>query len=258
MEKIIIQGIKYDTKSSFMHGSAEAPEEIRKILNNGSSNYSTENGMDIRNINVVDMGDFLIDDYFDIYDITKQNIQKFDGPLLTLGGDHSISYPIVKALTEKVGIFHILHVDAHSDLYEEFEGDKYSHACPFARILEEGLSLSLTQVGIRTLNDHQRAQARKYDVIIQEMKDWNISSLDIMGPLYLSIDMDAFDPAFAPGVSHHEPGGLSSRQVIDLIHKIDVKIIGADIVEYNPKRDLNQMTAALAAKLMKEIISSFM
>ena len=66
--------------------------------------------------------------------------------------------------------------------------------------------------------------------------------------------MDAFDPAFAPGVSHHEPGGLTSRQVIDLIHSLNVPIIGADIVEYNPKRDVGEITAALAAKMMKEIL----
>ena len=73
-------------------------------------------------------------------------------------------------------------------------------------------------------------------------------------PLYISLDMDGFDPAFAPGVSHHEPGGLSSREVINLIQSIDTEVIGADIVEYNPTRDFQNMTAFLAAKMMKEII----
>jgi arginase len=87
------------------------------------------------------------------------------------------------------------------------------------------------------------------------MKDLDLSSIPkFENPLYISLDMDGFDPAFAPGVSHYEPGGLSSRQVIGLIQSIDTEVIGADIVEYNPPKDFNKMTAFLAAKMMKEIM----
>ncbi len=87
------------------------------------------------------------------------------------------------------------------------------------------------------------------------MKDLDLSTIPTFkNPLYISLDMDGFDPAFAPGVSHHEPGGLSSREVINLIQSIDTEVIGADIVEYNPTRDFQNMTAFLAAKMMKEII----
>ena len=77
-------------------------------------------------------------------------------------------------------------------------------------------------------------------------------------PLYLSFDVDALDPAFAPGVSHHEPGGLTTRQVIDIIQSLDVHLLGADIVEYNPTRDINEMTAMVCAKLMKEIAAKML
>ena len=73
------------------------------------------------------------------------------------------------------------------------------------------------------------------------------------GPLYVSIDLDALDPAFAPGVSHHEPGGLSVRELLSVLHRIDAPIVGADVVEYNPARDVNGVTAVVAAKLVKEL-----
>jgi arginase family enzyme len=111
----------------------------------------------------------------------------------------------------------------------------------------------LTQVGIRTLNTHQREQAQKFGVEIIEMKDFkNGQTLDLKGPLYISIDLDGFDPAFAPGVSHHEPGGLSTRAVLNLLQQIQVPIVGMDIVELNPTRDWHGMTAMLAAKLLRE------
>lgn len=253
MADLILQGIKFDEKSSFLRGTAEAPPIIRQVLNNGAGNYYTENGIDLSEQNLDDKGDFVIANYFDIEEVTRKNLT--DGSqILTLGGDHSITFPIVKAVVEKYGAIDILQIDAHGDLYEEFEGDKYSHACPFARIMEANLAERLVQVGIRTLTTPQRQQVERYNVDVREMKTLELSDLrEFKNPLYISLDMDGVDPAFAPGVSHHEPGGLSSRQVIDLINQIETPIIGADIVEYNPQRDVNEVTAVLAAKFLKEI-----
>jgi arginase family enzyme len=148
----------------------------------------------------------------------------------------------------------VLHLDAHPDLYPEFEGDPYSHACPFARVVEEGLAERLVQVGIRTMNGAQQAQAERHDVEVIDMRAWTAGRRpDVRGPLYLSIDLDAFDPAFAPGVSHREPGGLATRDAIDLIQRLPGPIVGADIVELNPSRDPIGITAPLAAKLVKEL-----
>ena len=258
MLKITIQGIQYDEKSSFQKGPGLAPPLIREALNCGSMNLFTEKGDTIENPDINDQGDFKITDYFDIVHITNKHLQD-SNKVFTLGGDHSITFPIIKALHKKYPILDILHIDAHSDLYNEFEGDPYSHACPFARIMENGLAARLVQVGIRTLNTHQKEQADKYDVEIHSMKELDLNAIPrFTNPLYISLDMDGFDPAFAPGVSHHEPGGLSARQVIDLIQQINTNIVGADIVEYNPKRDFQQMTAFLAAKMMKEILGKMM
>jgi agmatinase len=175
---------------------------------------------------------------------------------LTLGGDHSITYPVIRAHATKYPKLTILQFDAHPDLYDELDGNRHSHACPFARIMENGLATRLIQVGIRTLNPHQQAQAERFGVEIHQMKDWTgIPDLKIDTPLYISLDLDALDPAHAPGVSHHEAGGLTTRDIINVLHNLNAPIVGADIVELNPTRDLVGMTAMVAAKFVKEIVS---
>lgn len=258
MKKIIIQGIPYDKKSSFLQGASKAPPLIRETYSSFASNQFAENGVNTDSPNVIDSGDFEIDDYFDIESVSNGHIE--DGArLISLGGDHSITFPIVKAFAEHHSKIDILHFDAHPDLYDSLLDDKYSHACPLARIMEGGFAQRLIQVGIRTLNDHQREQADKFGVEICEMKDFgNFELPRFENPIYISIDIDAFDPAFAPGVSHQEPGGLTPRQVIDIIHRIDQRIIGADIVEYNPDRDVQNITGALAAKLLKELLGTML
>lgn len=258
MSNIIIQGILFDEKSSYQQGPKLAPPLIREALHCGSSNLYTEDLVSIEDTRIADKGDFEITDYFEIEKITEQHLDS-NAKVLTLGGDHSIAFPIIKAFSKKYSKFDILQIDAHCDLYDSFEGDPYSHACPFARIMENGFAARLVQVGIRTLNPHQSAQAEKFNVEIHQMKDLDLASIPpFENPVYISLDMDGFDPAFAPGVSHHEPGGLTSRQVIDLIQSIDTEVIGADIVEYNPNRDFQNMTGFLAAKMMKELLGKML
>lgn len=258
MKKITLQGILYDEKSSFLKGSALAPPKIRGFYNSSSANYFAENGLEILPEIFEDKGDFEISTYFDIEKLTSENI-KNNTCLMTLGGDHSITYPVIKAFNKVHGAVDMIHIDAHADLYDIFEKDKYSHACPFARIMEEKLINRLIQIGVRTLSSHQREQAEKYSVETIEMPQIsNLTSLDLRNPIYISLDIDALDPAFAPGVSHHEPGGLSTREVLKIIQAIEVPILGADIVEYNPTRDINDMTGMVCAKLFREIASKML
>jgi agmatinase len=173
---------------------------------------------------------------------------------LFLGGDHMVTNPIVAGLAAVHGPLNILHFDAHPDLYDDFAGDPLSHASPFARIMEAGLASRLVQVGIRTLNPHCRDQAARFGVEMVEMRDFRADAVPIpAAPLYISIDLDALDPAFAPGVSHHEPGGLSTRELLSVLHRVAGPLVGADVVEYNPTRDVNGVTAVVAAKLVKEL-----
>ena len=132
-----------------------------------------------------------------------------------------VTFPIVAGLAAEHGAVNILHFDAHPDLYQDFEGDPLSHASPFARIMERGLANRLVQVGIRTLNGHCRDQATKFGVEMVEMRDFAPDKVPIPdAPLYISIDLDGLDPAYAPGVSHHEPGGLSTRELLSVLHRV--------------------------------------
>jgi len=174
---------------------------------------------------------------------------------VSLGGDHSITFPIVKAFARHHRELTIFHFDAHPDLYDEFEGNRLSHACPFARIMEAGLAKRLVQVGIRTATAHQREQAKRFGVEMITMLDLPAHrALVSDGPVYVSFDLDVLDPAFAPGVSHREPGGLSVREAIGDLHAIRGEIVGADLVEYNPVQDVAGVTATVAAKILKEIL----
>jgi arginase family enzyme len=125
--------------------------------------------------------------------------------------------------------------------------------------MEEGLAKRLVQVGIRTVNGHQREQAERFGVEFVEMRNWRDDlTLDFDSPVYISFDLDALDPAFAPGVSHREPGGLSTRQAIGVIQRLRAKVVGADIVEFNPRMDPAQITAVVCAKLLKEIAAKML
>lgn len=148
----------------------------------------------------------------------------------------------------------ILHIDAHPDIYHAYGDNPRSHTSPFARIMEERLADRLIQIGLRTINDHHRDQFRRFDVEVVEMRHFKVGlRLDLKTPVYVSMDIDALDPAFAPGISHREPGGFTTRQVIGLIQGIDQPIVAADVVEYNASQDLSNQTALVAAKLVKEI-----
>ena len=253
---VALFGLPWDENSTFMRGPAQAPPRIREALHSGSSNLFAENGVDLgAEPRFQDVGDLdLGSDPFDQIENGTSALLDRSARILALGGDHAITYPVVKAYAQKFGRVQILHFDAHPDLYREFEGNRLSHACPFARIMEDGLADRLVQVGIRGMNAHQSEQARRFGVGVIEMKDWDPAvQVHFQEPVYVSLDLDVLDPAYAPGVSHHEPGGLSTREVIRILHALEVPIIGADIVEFNPRRDPLGITAMVAAKFVKEI-----
>ena len=256
MGKVGVQGICYDAGSSFLSGPAGAPGKIREALYCGSMNLYTEGGADLSG-RFTDFGDFQVAEYFEIEFLSQTHLERGQ-KLFTLGGDHSITYPILRALHSKYPKLDVLQIDAHPDLYDLYEGDPYSHACPFSRIMEEGLGSRLVQVGIRTLNAHQREQASRFGVEMYPMQNLPLTQpLRFSNPVYISLDMDALDPAFAPGVSHREPGGLSTREVISLLQNVEGEVVGADLVEYNPSQDPDGITAFVGAKLMKELLSRF-
>jgi len=261
--KLALIGFRYDENSSFMKGASEAPPHIRAALRSDSWNLTSENGTDLS-------GDTIFFDAGDVEPVTGSDMMSLienhartllsdDLKPISLGGDHSITYPIVRALAKKYPDLGILHFDAHPDLYDSFQGNRNSHASPFARIMEEKLAKRLVQVGIRTFNAHQREQVRRFGVESIEMRDLpGELELTFNGPVYISFDIDALDPAFAPGVSHREPGGLSTRQALEIIQRLKGQVVGADIVEFNPRMDPLHVTATVCAKLVKEMAAKML
>ncbi|NBO63749.1 MAG: agmatinase [Acidobacteria bacterium] len=256
--KLSLLGIPWDENSSHLRGAAGAPPAIRQALRAPSSNLSCENGLDYQSLDIEDAGDLPptpggAEMVQRIEQAVGSEIER-GRRVISLGGDHAVTYPILRAYARHFSDLSILHIDAHSDLYDHFDGNRLSHASPFARILEEGLVKRLVQVGIRTMTNYLREQVARFGVEVFEMKDWRDDQhLDFDSPVYLSFDLDGLDPAFAPGVSHPEPGGLTTRQALSLIQQSNGTIVGADIVEYNPTLDPAGITAMVAAKLLKEI-----
>ena len=252
-------GLPWDASSSFLRGAAAAPPAIRAALFSPAGNPFAENGRDLSGpAGLGDAGDLHLPESAPA---ARAAIEAGVAALLdqgarpiALGGDHSVTYPALRALGPRHPGLTILHIDAHPDLYDEFEGDPFSHACPFARILEDGLAVRLVQVGIRTRTEHQRRQAARFGVETIDMRAWAAGERPrVEGSVYLSIDLDGIDPAHAPGVAHREPGGLTVREGVTLVQTAGGRLAGADVVEYNPRRDLDGVTAAVAAKLVREI-----
>ena len=258
MQKISLLGIPHDDNSSFKKGASEAPPLIRRELQCDAYSMWSETGVDLGvEGRLADLGDIQFDGASDPWDLIEQNVARAlerGDPLICLGGDHAITHPIMRAVRRRHKKLTILHIDAHADIYHAYQGNLRSHASPFARIMEERLADRLIQVGLRTITDHHRDQFKRFGVEVFEAAECGLNlRLDITAPVYISMDLDGLDPAYAPGVSHREPGGLSPRQVIDLVHGIDQPIVAADIVEYNPRCDISNLTATVAAKLLKEI-----
>ena len=251
-------GLPTDVNSSFLRGPAKAPAAIRAALASDHTEGSAEIGDAFGNdVRWVDGGDLpLREDASDpqrIEAAVAEAVASDEMPF-SIGGDHSITHPVMRAIARVYGPVDILHFDAHPDLYDCFRDNPRSHASPFARIMEAGLAKRLVQVGIRTLNPHQRDQAERFGVEVLLMQDFvadNTPALE--GPLYISFDLDGLDPSVAPGVSHHEPGGLTVREVLSVLRRQKARLVGADLVEYNPERDIHGMTGTVAAKLIREI-----
>ena len=261
--RLALIGIRYDENSSFTKGAADAPPQIRAALRSDAWNLTSENGTDLSGDSVFfDAGDIEPVAGSEMSALIENSIYTLlaDGLMpISLGGDHSITHPVVRAFARKYKGLNILHFDAHPDIYDSYQGNRNSHASPFARIMEEKLATRLVQVGIRTFTADQREQVRKFGVESIEMRNLigNLQ-LEFDGPVYISFDIDALDPAFAPGVSHREPGGLSTRQAIDLIQRLKGKVVGADIVEFNPRMDPLHITGTVCAKLLKEIAAKML
>lgn len=260
--KMVFVGLPDDSKSSYLRGTAKAPALIRKVYDGDCHNSTTETGVDLFGA-VADLGDLPPQPE---WQQTYRSYREFAETLYRggripffAGGDHSVTMPVVEALSALKQPIHFIQVDAHPDLYPDYDGDAYSNACVAARVIEMTHIVSVTQIGIRTLNLPQQAVAEKFRDTLEILHAHELPGeipplvkIPQGAAVYISIDVDGLDPAYAPGVSHPEPGGLSTRQVLNFLHKGRWALVGMDVVEVNPDLDVNHQTSVLAGKLLHE------
>jgi len=260
--RLAFVGLPEASQSSFHHGSAGGPQRIRSAYDENCYNSTTESGVDLAGA-VADLGDLPSKSS---WELTARSYQEFAAWLFQIrkipffaGGDHAVTIPIIAALSEIGEPIHIIQIDAHPDLYLDYEGSRSSHACTMARALEMSHIASVTQLGIRTMNASQMPRFERYRERIHMFSARELigelpplSHIPAGAPVYLTVDLDGFDPAFAPGVSHPVPGGLTPRQVLNFIQKANWKLAGMDAVEVNPDLDVNDQTAILAARVLHE------
>ncbi|MFN3383613.1 MAG: agmatinase [Archaeoglobaceae archaeon] len=249
----VVYGVPYDATQSFKPGSRFAPNAIREASWNLEA-FSQFFSFDLSFAKVCDAGNVFCDGKFEeIGERVDQLLQKVRGVPIALGGEHSIS--VLTTGNFKGSCFLVF--DAHFDLRDEFDGNKFNHACTTRRVFESGFEVVI--VGVRSGCKEEREFADRHG--IEYRFSWEIKSfedvLDLLGNkkrIYLSIDMDAFDPCFAPGVSTPEPFGLNPSILLSVFSEIADRVVAMDIVEVVP--DANKITQTLSAKLIFEFISA--
>ncbi len=267
--EIVIFGIPFDGTSSHRAGSAVAPNAIRKE----SYNYETylfKYNFNIEHVKIHDMGNCEsiqnVTELLERLPSTIQSILLADKFLITLGGEHSVSIPVIKA---HLGVnrsqkFGIIYLDAHLDFRDNYLNEKYSHACVARRLTELVGIEKIVEIGTRSYSEEEAQDLKKANI-----KTFNADSVNNLGmkkiikeaikylamdKIYLSIDMDVVDPAYAPGVGNPEYFGLTPWQIRECIEVVGKYLIGVDIVEVSPPFD-NGNTSALAAQFIQIIIS---
>ncbi len=275
-----ILGVPYDITSSYSPGARFGPDAIRNATDGERSHsYNLQIGraeLDdseplSKRITVEDIGDLEIVYRLPeqaIYDISEATtkLAKHQTYLLFLGGDHFITYPILRGFSRttdsKIGL---VYLDAHADLYDEMGGHQLSHATTLRRIISDGIvdTENIVAYDLRTaLPDQKKEIMKQRPLKIQDTHTFSEHLQEVsqrVDSIYLSIDLDVLSPELVPGVSHPESGGLSISNIVQLIREVftTMKVLGADIVELNPLLDQTGVTAISARDIIKEILSGF-
>ncbi len=261
--EFVIAGVPFDATSTFRKGAAEGPAAIRTASQHLES-FCLLEGLkdDADSMPLTDIGDIAVSptsakSMLQSVEQIVNTLHNQQRKIILLGGEHSITFGAVRALPRDVIL---VHFDAHMDLRETYSGTPFSHACVMRRVVEHLGPSNLFQVGIRAVTreeyDYAQEQKIKYfttqDVEqqgAQAIAEHLLSSIPFGPPLYISIDMDVLDPAFAPAVGNPEPGGLTTLQLLTMLRTLTPRADFLDITEVTPKYDQGT-TALCAARLV--------
>jgi agmatinase len=272
-----IQGVPFDAGVSYRPGARFGPAHVRESSRLLRPLNPAQDVEPFTDQEVVDLGDipanpFSIDEAIrQIEHGTRQNLERADR-LLTIGGDHTIALPILRALHAVHGPIAVVHFDAHLDTWDTYFGQPYTHGTPFLRASEEGLLAQghCQHVGIRgplySREDLPRDGRAGFDVITSDDVELEgtqgvidrIVDRTAGAPIYLSVDIDVLDPAFAPGTGTPEAGGITSRELLRMIRGFrGLNLVGVDVVEVAPAYDHAQITGIAAAHVLYEALSTW-
>ncbi len=272
-----VLGIPYDITSSHTPGSRFGPDEIRKSMDSershsfpltiGVSPLIKETPLS-KLISIEDIGDLEISTrppesaFYDISDACSK-LANHESKLLFLGGDHFITYPIMKGLTRAApGIWGVIYLDAHADMYESYDGQQYSHATTLFRIIDSQLvkSENVVLFDLRAaLPSHRERLDYPEDMSIDTIIQRIGSMCDIVDHVHISVDIDVLDPSIAPSVAHPESAGLDLAQVVSIMRPAfkTKKVRSADIVEFNPLLEGTRITSITVRDIVKEVLTGF-
>ena len=259
----LVFGVPFDSTHSYKPGCRFGPDVIRDAFNNIEI-FQSDFGVDLENVNISDLGNtkhtVVATEMIQVVEKITSELKKQNKQLIILGGEHLITLASYLSFPKETGY---VVFDAHYDLREQYADTKLSHAAYLRRIVEKRGAENIVHVGARAFVKEELAFLKENNIAtisdknirngdgIKQLKD-TVSTFD---NLYVSVDLDVLDPAFAPGVGNPEAVGISSRELYDLIISLqNKKIIAADIVELNPSFD-NGSTASMAAKLISTIIA---
>jgi len=262
--RAVILGAPMDYTASLRPGSRGGPQAIR-AASPGLEEYSVYSGKDLRDASFYDAGDLALPfgntarSLAMIEEATETIFAAKKFPIL-LGGEHLVSLGALRAAVKHYPKLAVLHFDAHADLRSEYLGEPYSHASVMYHAYTE-LGVELFQFGIRSGTREEQTFAKEHTHyypfhVFAPLKE--AMTLLVNRPVYLSLDIDVVDPAFAPGTGTPEPGGISSVELLDALALLrDLPMVGMDLVEVTPVYDSAGITAMLAAKVIREIILAF-
>jgi len=264
--KFVITGIPYDKTSSFRRGAVKAPDSIRQASWNFET-FDLENNVDIKDINIHDYGNLNFEKLTpskmiqDVKNHFTKILSKNKIPI-TIGGEHSITPGIIQAFQKETAV---LSLDAHIDYRDQYENEKYNHACAIRRIADHVDVKNVAVLGIRSAEKEEFEEAKRDKLFYRTSSDFKKEGIkEILKqakshladkPLYLTLDIDVIDPAYAPGTSTPEPFGLTHFDIMQVINFFSDQIVGFDIVEVCPEYD-NGETSLLAAKIIRKTIGN--
>ena len=266
--RFVVVGLPYDATVSYRFGTKLGPAAIRQATWN-LEQLNIRNGVDLREVPVHDMGDVQLDGLapekmFEAVEQAMRPVADAGKFLLPLGGEHSTIPPVVHALKRAHPDLKVLQLDAHLDYRREYQGSIDNHACAMRRIADAVGPESIVGIGIRSVERAEHAEAIRdgfrfytsFDVDRRGMGEVLHEALDHLGsgPLYVTLDIDGIDPAFAPATGTPEPFGLTPWQVLQAVKQTAPRLVGFDVNEVSPPWDAGN-TAALAARIAREVIS---